>query len=74
MPSRLRIPLTHLRAWREFRVLSQAELAEKAGVSRSTVLLIEKGESSVNPATVGRLAAALGVSRETLAHKAPPQE
>ena len=52
-----------LREERRLAVLTQAELAEKAGVSLITVnrLENEEGESSPRPETVRRLAKALGV-------------
>jgi len=40
--------------------LSQAELAERAGVARSTLLKIEAGHPS-HPRTVRKIASALGV-------------
>jgi len=48
---------------RRRQVLTQAELAHKAGVSLITVSRIENGGEDVNPrpATIRRIAAALGV-------------
>jgi transcriptional regulator with XRE-family HTH domain len=54
------VRLTQLRAIRERKALTQDELAEKAGVSRQTVLKIEGGLEP-RPKTVRKLAAALGV-------------
>lgn len=51
----------YLRQWRESRLLTQAELAAKAGVSRDTVVKIETGKQAARFATVRKLAAALGV-------------
>ena len=50
-----------LERWRRERPLSIRELAEAAGVSTRTVLLVEHGEQVPRPATVRKLAAALGV-------------
>jgi DNA-binding XRE family transcriptional regulator len=41
--------------------LTQAELAEQAGVSTSTIASIERGENPPRPSTARALAAALGV-------------
>jgi len=56
------IPLPSLRVVRQCAALSQRRLAELAGVSANTVRLIETGKRGAYPTTVGRLAAALGVS------------
>ena len=53
--------LRDLRAVRMENYLSMSELAEKAGVSRSTVLAAELGRSRPHPRTVRKLAEALGV-------------
>lgn len=52
--------MQRLREWRERRALTQNQLAEKAGVSRATVVRLEKGYSAVPP-TLRKLADALGV-------------
>ena len=51
-------------------MLSQQELAHRAGVSLFTVQRIERGEGSVRPKTGRAIAAALGVSVEDLLPKA----
>lgn len=51
-----------LQAWREYRKLSQLELAGKAGVSKGYISRIESGLRAGTTATLGKLAAALGVS------------
>lgn len=51
-----------LRVLRLQRALTQAELADKAGLGRSTVLNIESDTSPPRPATVRKLARALGVT------------
>jgi len=50
-----------LRRARETALLTQAELAERAGVQRATVNRIETGATAARFATVRRLAEALGV-------------
>jgi len=49
----------YLRPWREFRFLTQAELAAKAEVSRDTVAKIEAGNQTPRIPTVRKLAVAL---------------
>lgn len=53
--------LTRLRAIRERRALTQAELAQMAGINRVTLNTIEAGHSEPRAGTVRRLARALGV-------------
>ena len=56
-----------LRAWRKRRGLTMAALAAAAGISRSYVSMIERGErSALHPAIVIRLAAALNLIFEEL--------
>jgi len=49
-----------LRAVRESRALSQSELAERANVSKGTIVRLEAGNDA-HPPTVRKLADALGV-------------
>ncbi len=51
--------LTGLRRMRELAALSQDDLAKKSGVSRTSILRIERLESSARPSTVRKLIAAL---------------
>jgi transcriptional regulator with XRE-family HTH domain len=44
------------------RALTQAELADKAGLARSTILNIENDAHPTHPGTVRKIARALGVS------------
>lgn len=62
--------MTRLREIRTKRLMTQRELAEKAGVTHSTVSRIETGWQQ-NPSfrTVKRLATALGVRPEELTGK-----
>ena len=55
-----------LRAWRAYRALTQQELADRAGVSRRTVVALEAGSQRPHPATVRALAAALKTTHERL--------
>lgn len=63
----------HLRAWRHYRILSQPELAELAGLTRAAVSKLEtQRDATAKPETIGKLAKALGISREQLVREAPP--
>ncbi len=53
--------MTVLKELRISKVLSQAELAEKAGISRDTVIHLEIGKQKPTFKTVRKLAKALGV-------------
>lgn len=55
-----------LRALRAERGLTLDALAERAGVSRSMISLVERGESSPTAAVLDRLAAGLGVTLASL--------
>jgi transcriptional regulator with XRE-family HTH domain len=56
--------------WRHRRMLSQQEVADRAGTSLFTVQRIERGEGNVRPKTGRGLAAALDVPIEELLPKA----
>ena len=60
------VKLERLRQLRERRALSQAELAERAGITRTALSRIESCAVDPHAATVRRLAAALGVEPEAL--------
>jgi transcriptional regulator with XRE-family HTH domain len=53
--------LTRLKAMRERKALTQQELADRAGINRVTLARIETGGAEPYPATVRKLAEALGV-------------
>ena len=55
-----------LREARVRRLLTQEELAEKAGVSPSTIVNIEREQTVPHFRTIRKLAAALGVEPEEL--------
>jgi len=53
--------LTRLRDLRLQAALSQADLAERAGVARTTIIRLEAGDPNVLPSTLRKLARALRV-------------
>jgi transcriptional regulator with XRE-family HTH domain len=59
-----------VREWRHRRMLSQQEVADRAGTSLFTIQRIERGEGNVRPKTGRGVAAALGVPIEELLPKA----
>lgn len=64
-PSAVRRALRELAAdiatWRKLRGLTQAQLADRAGVSRDTVVRLERGDGGVGIETLLRTLRALGV-------------
>jgi transcriptional regulator with XRE-family HTH domain len=48
-------------AWRKLRGLTQAQLADRAGVSRDTLVRLERGEGGVSLERLLRILRALGV-------------
>lgn len=56
-----------LRELREERLLSQQELATRAGVSKTTIVNIETGKIRPHPATLRKLAETLNVDPASLA-------
>jgi DNA-binding XRE family transcriptional regulator len=67
-----RVELPHLREWRAYRLLTVRELAHASGVAYPTINVLENGKRAANLTTVGKLAAALGVTRRQLVDDAPP--
>ncbi len=63
--------LPGLRAARLDRLLTQRELAAKAGLTQATVQRIETGTSRARISTIRRLAAALGVDPKALIGSLP---
>lgn len=55
-----------IRAVRKSKKLSGFAVADKAKVSRYHYYVIERGETAVTAATLGRIAKALGVSADVL--------
>lgn len=60
------VKVTRLKSLRQRKALTQQELADKAGVTRSTVARVEGGEKEPFPTTIRKLADALGVKPEDL--------
>lgn len=58
--------MERLRALREDRLMTQAELAARCGLTTATVSRLEKGRHRARPSTVRRVAEALGVEPKTL--------
>jgi transcriptional regulator with XRE-family HTH domain len=58
-----------LRELREARVLSQRDLAERAGVSPKTILDIEQSRIRPQPGTIRKIAAALDMEPSALAEQ-----
>jgi transcriptional regulator with XRE-family HTH domain len=54
-------PLINLRELRFRLALTQLELAERAGVARTTIVRLEQGDENAGPGTIKKLARALGV-------------
>jgi transcriptional regulator with XRE-family HTH domain len=50
--------------WRKLRGLTQAQLADRAGVSRGTVVRLEHGDGGVSVENLARVLRALGVLGE----------
>jgi transcriptional regulator with XRE-family HTH domain len=63
--------IPRLKEWRERRALSQLDLAEASGVSRATIINLEKGNEAF-PSTVRKLAHALRVDPGDLQRATPP--
>ena len=62
-----------MRALRDARALSLDALAERSGVGRSTISLIERGQSSPTATVLDKLSAALGVTVASLFEAPPPE-
>jgi transcriptional regulator with XRE-family HTH domain len=56
-----------LREIRDRKLLSQRELADKAGISPTTIIHIEQGKIRPHPRTLRKLAEGLGMTPEELA-------
>ena len=73
MGSRRSTPLPSLRRLRQRRALTQRELGKAAEVSPGTVFRLEVGLRGAYPATVRKLAAALGVAPSELVRGPRPE-
>jgi transcriptional regulator with XRE-family HTH domain len=56
-----------IRELRQRKLLSQRELAEKAGVSETTIVKLELGATRPQPRTLRKIAEALGIGIEEMA-------
>jgi transcriptional regulator with XRE-family HTH domain len=52
---------SHLQTWRKLRGLTQGQLADRAGVTRMTIVRMERGDGAVRTEILLRIAHALGV-------------
>lgn len=64
---------SRLRELRLAQGLTLADLAERSGVSRSNISLIERGESSATATVLDKLTGALGVTLASLFEQAPAE-
>lgn len=55
-----------VRAWREYKGLTQKEVAERMGISQAALSQMESGEKHLRRATLEKLAMAMAVSVEQL--------
>lgn len=69
-----RYHLPYLRAWREHRELSQAQLAERAGIGRATIARLEASKTEANGVTVTKLSRGLDLARDDLLHTSPEKQ
>jgi len=53
---------SHLKAWREFREMSQEDLAEKVDTTASQISMLETGERGLSAKWLRKLAPALGTT------------
>lgn len=58
----------HIREARERAVLNQGELAQAAGISRSSLSMIENGHKQPRMTTIRKIAQALGLPPSELAN------
>jgi transcriptional regulator with XRE-family HTH domain len=65
---------SRLRELRAVQGMTLAALAERSGVSRSNISLIERGESSATATVLDKLSAALGVTLASLFEQPAPPE
>ena len=55
-----------VRAWREYKKLSQAEIAGRLGITQAAYSQLEKSQERMRGATLSRIAAALGITETQL--------
>lgn len=64
--------LQHLRAWRQYRLMSQFDLHIKTGVAINTISHIEQLHQTPAWSTITVLAHGLDITKEQLVYEAPP--
>lgn len=74
MPPSKRPKLQHLRAWREYRLLSQFRLHILSGVSVYTISHVEAQDWAPQWGVIQALADGLGITKEQLVYEAPPPQ
>lgn len=57
----LRTVSDHVAAWRKLRGLTQAQVADRAGISPATLLRLERGDGGVSTENLLRVLRALGI-------------
>lgn len=62
---------TNLKLWRASRMLSQDELAQRAGITGDTISRMESGQHKPQQKTLGKLAKAYGVAPQDLLSPPP---
>jgi len=65
------VALPQLAAWRDYRMLSQVDLAHRADISRATISRAERQGATVSYSSIAKLAKALHVLPEDL-NDTPP--
>lgn len=73
-PSKPTIRLRYLRLWREYRGLTQEELAERVGMTQGMISHLERGISDFTGRHVTLLAEALGCSERDLMFRRPGED
>lgn len=73
-PPLTKFPLIHLREWRDWRALTQKELADAAGVAVNTVSRLELHLFGARPDARRKLAKALGIEPHQLLTVPPGHE
>jgi DNA-binding XRE family transcriptional regulator len=71
-PTTRGLPVPYLRAWRIWCVLTQADLAELAGINKFTIARAEAGHR-IDFANIHKLATALGITVQQLLREDPSQ-
>jgi transcriptional regulator with XRE-family HTH domain len=65
---------TYFREWREFRGLTQEQVADRLGTSKSAVSKMERGQSRYNQSSLEAWANALSCEPSDLIARPPPSE